>query len=611
MAGMSMQGHSRVALTAAVLACSLQWSCRTSSPRPTAEPTDVWFDQLGEPLALGPAEATALLARARQAAFSPTTDAQAVALPASLRDDVEPRIVFLSASDGGRPATVTLGAGRGIARALGQASDRLRQAHRASAPRWLALDVVTEVGRVQRVSWDQPIHMARGLDGLAFAAGSGVAFTAQELLGRRLVTRELEMKPERMAVWAKSRIGVRDRAIFDYEGKTSVRTFASQTFFDSGTGVRELFRGHVRARPVSDEMLRQAVITGAGYLAREVDVEGRFTYSYLAKQGRAKDSYNMVRHAGTVYSMFEAYELTGDAELLATAERALAYMLEYIAPYGAPKADMAALAYNGKIKLGGVALAALALATHARVTGTRTHLATAQRLCRYIAGNQRADGSFVHQRSSEDGRELPFVSQYYPEEALLGLASVYRLDRDPGWLDTAEAGARFLIEIRDRGVPTPRLTHDHWLLYALERLHLERANPLYLTHAMRIAEAITGAQRRTGLTEDQIGGYADVEPRATPIATRNEGLMAAYRMARAVGDLAMAAKILAAVELGNEVVMAMRVNPSRALYLENPKRALGGVTRSYQNFEIRIDYVQHSISAWLALLRARQAKAPD
>ena len=47
--------------------------------------------------------------------------------------------------------------------------------------------------------------------------------------------------------------------------------------------------------------------------------------------------------------------------------------------------------------------------------------------------------------------------------------------------------------------------------------------------------------------------------------------------------------------------MRTQVTPWSALYLPRPDLALGGFRRSLQNFEIRIDYVQHNVSALLGL----------
>ena len=48
-----------------------------------------------------------------------------------------------------------------------------------------------------------------------------------------------------------------------------------------------------------------------------------------------------------------------------------------------------------------------------------------------------------------------------------------------------------------------------------------------------------------------------------------------------------------------EFQLGTQIGPPRALFLPDSQRVLGGFARSLTNFEIRIDYVQHNISALL------------
>ena len=92
-------------------------------------------------------------------------------------------------------------------------------------------------------------------------------------------------------------------------------------------------------------------------------------------------------------------------------------------------------------------------------------------------------------------------------------------------------------------------------------------------------------------------------PRSTPTATRTEGLSAAYELARDFGSDEEADEILEAVVLGLRYQMSTQFAPPSAMYLPNPARCLGGVRRSLTSFEIRIDYVQHHLSAALGYWR--------
>ncbi len=74
-----------------------------------------------------------------------------------------------------------------------------------------------------------------------------------------------------------------------------------------------------------DELLSSA-INGGDYLIEAVKQDGRFVYAYLPKTDSESESYNILRHAGTIYAMADLYTETGDPLLLDAIERAVAYL---------------------------------------------------------------------------------------------------------------------------------------------------------------------------------------------------------------------------------------------------------------------------------------------
>jgi len=221
----------------------------------------------------------------------------------------------------------------------------------------------------------------------------------------------------------------------------------------------------------------------------------------------------------------------------------------------------------------------------------------------WIQSAQGESGEFtVHTQSYPEGEVASSVSKYYPGEALLALTRIYALDPDEAWLDTAEAGAQYLINVRDGGLPDSELPHDHWLLYALNELYRYRPNPLYLNHALRLASAILQSQNRDPVYPDWLGSFYR-PPRSAPTATRTEGLCAAYLLAQDSGHPREAEAILEGMWLGVAFQLQTQFRPESVMYLDNPRRSLGGFHRSLTNFEIRIDYVQHNISSLLCLYR--------
>ena len=193
---------------------------------------------------------------------------------------------------------------------------------------------------------------------------------------------------------------------------------------------------------------------------------------------------------------------------------------------------------------------------------------------------------------------------------MLALLRLHRIDEDPAWVDAAELAASYLIDERDAELPTAKLPHDHWLLYALNELHGFRPKDKYLNHAMRITEAIVKAQNRGPEPPDWIGSFYR-PPRSTPTACRSEGLLAAHALATRTGKRVEARDAIDATRRALGFQFATQCTPERAMFFERPTRALGGFHLSLYEFEIRIDYVQHNVSALLAMLRVLEGAAED
>ncbi|MFQ5525916.1 MAG: hypothetical protein ACE5GX_06595 [Thermoanaerobaculia bacterium] len=576
--------------------------CGCSSKRRADRRSEVWFDDLIDTTA--PAEEQ-LLASARwlQARLLGGADEPPIDLV-----DTRPRLVFLSLTDGSGLAQVLSAGGHGLAQAVSNAAMKAEAIGAGRAFRYLKVDVVDRVDPISTVERRGLVGLERGLQGIAFEGSSNLAFLPEEVVAWTLVNSDREMRASNIEKYLRRR-GAGLEAEVDrvwHAGTADLWTFTTRSFFADARRLTPLQRGHPRLHRVTPDEMWTAARAAGEYLRRNVTSSGRFVYSYLPKTDRTKDGYNILRHAGTVYSMLELYEVTGDVDLLAAADRALEFLRSQIEPCAGGKETEKAtscVVEKGYVKLGGNALAILALAKRAEVLDDPSELIVMQRLGRWITGVQKANGEFaVHKQNITTGKVEDFVSGYYPGEALFALARLHGLDQDPAWLDAASAGASFLISARDAGLADSELSHDHWLLYALEELHRRRPRELFLDHALRLASVIVAAQNREPEPPDWQGSYYR-PPRSTPTATRSEGLCAAYDLARATGRMRDAEEILEAVRQGIDFQVQTQFGPESVMYLRDPRRALGGFHRSLTDFEIRIDYVQHNLSSLLCARR--------
>jgi hypothetical protein len=210
---------------------------------------------------------------------------------------------------------------------------------------------------------------------------------------------------------------------------------------------------------------------------------------------------------------------------------------------------------------------------------------------------QRKDGSF-HTRYRLRPNDPPGIaSLYYPGEAILGLARLYDVTRDKRLLVAARRGADFLIASQ-RAMHT--LPADAWLMQALEALYNVGREKHYADHALALAAAMVAEQYTDADADGYAGGFGPGPPRVTPAASRAEGLVAAYRLARRTGD-ARASSIAAALKASARFQLTRQLTSENNASARNPARAAGGFFEGATEPWVRIDFVQHNISSLLGV----------
>lgn len=321
---------------------------------------------------------------------------------------------------------------------------------------------------------------------------------------------------------------------------------------------------------------REIALSGATYLARLVDQDGRFKYRFDAVSGNVAEGYNVLRHCGAIWAMLEVSEHSeGKKDIVASGIRAVTYLLNEFMNFS-PDYRHGCIAENNSVKLGGNALAILALLSVYRATGDAILKALAESLGNYILKDWKPDGDFVHKRYLSSGKISDFQSMYYTGEALLALLHLFEASGNEIWLDAAIRSENMLAA-RDYGVPE----QSHWMLYALELLCRHRWNEAHAQHAGKIARHILDFPE-----------YRSWE-RSTPTACRSEGLLAFIRLLdQGKGDDGL-------MGLRDRCTEAIDFNLGEQLRFRLDTGAFIRGGEDHRANEVRIDYIQHNISAFL------------
>lgn len=333
--------------------------------------------------------------------------------------------------------------------------------------------------------------------------------------------------------------------------------------------VCESSRGYMEAIEVAG--------SGTRCLTGLLTAEGRFKYRYDSRSGVVLAGYNALRHAGAVWSMLDVYRDLPETQILSGARRAVHFLLDSYLRFFRECGNVCICEEN-KIKLGGNALAILALVSLFEFTGERFLVVLAEQLANFMLSQRTASGGLVHKRYFTSGKIADFSSQYYTGEALLALLTLYRVTGESRWLEAVreiEAG----LAADNYGVAE----QSHWMLYTLERLIAFDASPVYYRHAAQIAGHILDNP-----------GYLHWQ-RSTPIACRSEGLLAFLRIPApdGVDDGIIRRRCLDQLELNLQV--------QRSFRLPDGSFVRGGGDR--RTHEVRIDYIQHNISSFLHYAR--------
>jgi hypothetical protein len=350
--------------------------------------------------------------------------------------------------------------------------------------------------------------------------------------------------------------------------------------------------------PVEDVYLK-AARSGGAYLMRMIESDGRYIYQYDPDHDHIAEDYNMLRHLGTTYSMWELYEVTRDPAIARAMEAPMRFAVSRARHVPNDTQRAVILDEEGEGVLGANGLALLMFTKHAQVTGSREHLPLMRKLARWVISLQTPEGEFdPHIVHWENQQPSIFKSLYYPGEAIFWLVRLYEIDPDPQWLDAAERAAGWLVKSQTN--PNLRLDeviHDHWLVYGLSALHKHRPDPRWITHAHLICLSMITSQNTPRARHPEWAGGWYFPPRTTPTSTRCEALMAAFDLFTRTGDPSFAGECLKTARDGMMFVLKFQLPDTPAT------RGSGGIRGGFDDPLIRIDYVQHAVSALLMLNR--------
>ncbi|MEE2827903.1 MAG: hypothetical protein VX498_01840, partial [Myxococcota bacterium] len=410
--------------------------------------------------------------------------------------------------------------------------------------------------------------------------------------------------------------------------EASFAAFRTRAWVESEAGggaMVPLGRGNVDVPEANSALLRERIAMAADYLVRDTTAIGEINYEYRAYDDEIGTGYNILRHAGTVYSMMQAYRLTGDEPTYKASVRAMNFYRKAMREDSKHKGEWFVLSSSRvgrtgprlgrRAKLGGVGLGLCMMVELEKAVPGTVDMAVVRGMAMHIERQQNPDGSFESFYNWDGKEKSTRKSIYYSGEAILGLLRLHQLTGEERWLDVAVKGADYLVHKRWKSLGVRiYIPPDAWLIQALEEMDRVRPDPARERYAFAIGEVIARNKLMDpdktppDLLGADLSGPSSM-PNAATAGSFGEALTAAARLEarRRPGETRFRTFAMrnARFQLRNQFW-----GPN-SYFLPNPARSHGGFRVKQDKAQIRNDFVQHNLSGLFGLLDLLDEEAPD
>ena len=365
-----------------------------------------------------------------------------------------------------------------------------------------------------------------------------------------------------------------------------------------------LFRGN---RLIEVESIDKAAVEGlerdlGDFIAKSVHKDGRMTYLYYPSRGTEDlDRNNMIRQWMATCALARTARFrNNDKKLFDLAENNIRYNLR---KFYSTSGKLGLIEYSGKVKLGAVALAALAIFEHPKRSQFKR---VESKLHAMIEHLWHEDGSFTTFFKPAGRND---VQNFYPGEAQLARAFVLEDKPDDELLARFMASFRYY---RDWHFENRNPAFIPWHVQAYYKIWKMTRDDDLREFIYTTSDWLLGMQQGTEvLYPDCIGRFHDPKrpnfgpPHASSTGVYMEGLIDAFELARELGDVERKERYRLAIVNGlRSLKQLMFKGDDDMFYVRRKDYLLGGVRTTVYNNVVRIDNVQHNQMAILKILKA-------
>ncbi len=341
----------------------------------------------------------------------------------------------------------------------------------------------------------------------------------------------------------------------------------------------------------------------ADWMVRSVQDDGRMNYKYWPSRGEEAGSNNMIRQWMASLALARIARQRGDPRLAKLAGLNLRYnlWLFYHEEDGLGGNGLGLIEFDSKAKLGAIALAALAIAEHPERASFTDEQAALGRSIDHLWQESGAFATFLKPAGRDDNQN------FYPGEALLYWAHLYRETKDPALLERI---LRSFAYYRDWHLANRNPAFVPWHTMAYELVWQETGGDELKDWIFEMNDWLLALQQPVSEAyPDTAGRFYDPDnpgygpPHASSTGVYLEGLIRAFALARETGDSARAEAYRRAIVKGLRSLMQLEFTDEIDMfYIKKRERVRGALRTTVYDNEIRVDNVQHGLMALMDIL---------
>lgn len=370
--------------------------------------------------------------------------------------------------------------------------------------------------------------------------------------------------------------------------------------------VTTLHRGNriISLEHLSGNVLADMTRCMGQWMLRQVQMNGRMVYKYFPSRGEESGSNNLIRQFMATLCLIRYARFTQDEAHWTLVTQNLNYNLQQ---FYHTDGSLGFVEYDGKVKLGAIALAALAILEYSDSASPdeSPYSEIFRGLCTTIDHLWNTDGSFRTFYKPENRNDN---QNFYPGEALLFWASLYQRTHDSDLLQRCTTSFTYYRDWH-RQHRNPAFIPWHTQAYTL--LYQETQDSQFLEFINEMNDWLLPMQQWNSARYPDVQGrfYSPTHPEYGPPHASStgvylEGLADAYHLAVQQGDRERSRDYQDAIWRGLRSIRQLQFRDDVDLfYISKRGYAHGGIRTTVYDNIIRVDNVQHCLMALLKLMK--------